>query len=104
MPKLSSIPPVWPEESSNIEYRRSQKTYSQGVPATSVMYLQMGGVKLSVVNEVGKEAVVAILGPGDFFGEACLARDQTMRPYFAESYESIPPTVQYCTALADGPT
>jgi CRP/FNR family cyclic AMP-dependent transcriptional regulator len=37
------------------------------------MYLQQGGVQLSVVNESGKEAVVAILGPGDFFGEGCLA-------------------------------
>jgi CRP/FNR family transcriptional regulator, cyclic AMP receptor protein len=55
------------------EYRRSQKIYAQGDPATSVMYIQTGGVKLSVVNEVGKEAVVGILGPGDFFGEGCLA-------------------------------
>ena len=51
------------------EYRRSQKIYSQGDPATSVMYVQKGGVKLSVLNEVGKEAVLTILGPGDFFGE-----------------------------------
>jgi len=56
-----------------VEYRRSEKIYSQGDPATSVLYIQDGGVKLSVVNEVGKEAVVAILGPGDFFGEGCLA-------------------------------
>jgi CRP-like cAMP-binding protein len=56
-----------------VEYRRPQKIYSQGDPATSVMYLQKGGVKLSVVSETGKEAVVAILGPGDFFGEGCLA-------------------------------
>ncbi|OLC95855.1 MAG: Crp/Fnr family transcriptional regulator [Acidobacteria bacterium 13_1_40CM_4_58_4] len=56
-----------------VEYRRSQKIYAQGEPATSVMYIQTGGVKLSVVNEVGKEAVVGILGPGDFFGEGCLA-------------------------------
>src|SRR6202158_1110130 len=56
-----------------VEYRRSQKIYSQGDPATSVMYVQEGGVKLSVVNEVGKEAVVAILGPGDFFGEGGMA-------------------------------
>ena len=56
-----------------VEYRRSQKVYSQGDRATSVMYIQKGGVKLSIVNEVGKEAVVAILGPGDFFGEGCLA-------------------------------
>jgi CRP/FNR family transcriptional regulator, cyclic AMP receptor protein len=58
---------------SVVEYRRSQKIYSQGDPATSVMYVQEGGVKLSVVNEVGKEAVVAILGPGDFFGEGGMA-------------------------------
>jgi len=56
-----------------VEYRRSQKIDSQGDPATSVMYIQKGGVKLSVVNESGREAVVAILGPGDFFGEGCLA-------------------------------
>src|SRR6202790_5564351 len=37
------------------------------------MYIQKGGVKLSVVNDVGKEAVVAVLGPGDFFGEGCLS-------------------------------
>jgi len=56
-----------------VEYRRSQRIYSQGDAAKSVMYLQKGGVKLSVVNETGKEAVVAILGPGDFLGEGCLA-------------------------------
>jgi CRP-like cAMP-binding protein len=56
-----------------VECRRSEKIYSQGDPATSVMYIQAGGVKLSVVNEVGKEAVVAILGPGDFFGEGGMA-------------------------------
>ncbi len=56
-----------------VQYRRSQKIFAQGDPAISVMYVQNGGVKLSVVNEVGKEAVVGILGPGDFFGEGCLA-------------------------------
>jgi CRP-like cAMP-binding protein len=56
-----------------MEHRSSQKIYSQGDPAKGVKYIQKGGVKLSVVNEVGKEAVVAILGPGDFFGEGCLA-------------------------------
>jgi CRP/FNR family transcriptional regulator, cyclic AMP receptor protein len=56
-----------------VEYRRSQKIYSQGDPATSVIYIQKGGVKLSVVNEVGKEAVLAILGPGNFFGEGGMA-------------------------------
>ena len=45
----------------------------QGDPAENVVYIQEGGMKLTVVNEIGKEAVVAILGPGDFFGEGCLA-------------------------------
>ena len=56
-----------------LQLRGAQQAYAQGDPATSVMYIQEGKVKLSVVNEAGKEAVVAILGPGDFFGEGCLA-------------------------------
>src|SRR5229473_8694266 len=56
-----------------VEYRRSEKIYSQGDPATNVMYVQRGGAKLSVVNEVGKEAVLAIMGPNDFFGEGSMA-------------------------------
>jgi CRP-like cAMP-binding protein len=55
------------------EFRRRETIFAQGDSAENVMYIQHGGVKLSVVNESGKEAVVAILGPGDFFGEACLA-------------------------------
>jgi CRP/FNR family cyclic AMP-dependent transcriptional regulator len=55
------------------EFKSPEAIYAQGDAAESVMYLQSGGVKLTVVNEVGKEAVVAILGPGDFFGEGCLA-------------------------------
>jgi CRP-like cAMP-binding protein len=55
------------------DFKRAEVVYAQGDAAESVMYLQSGGVKLTVVNEVGKEAVVAILGPGDFFGEGCLA-------------------------------
>jgi CRP/FNR family transcriptional regulator, cyclic AMP receptor protein len=56
-----------------IEFKKADVVYSQGDAAKSIMYLQAGGIKLSVVNEVGKEAVVAILEPGDFFGEGCLA-------------------------------
>jgi len=56
-----------------VGFRKSQKIYAQGDRAMSVMYVQKGGVKLSVVNELGKEAVLGILGPGDFFGEGCLA-------------------------------
>jgi CRP/FNR family cyclic AMP-dependent transcriptional regulator len=56
-----------------VEYPRLQRIYSQGSSDNSIFYIQHGGIKLSVVNEVGKEAVVAILAPGDFFGEGCLA-------------------------------
>jgi CRP/FNR family cyclic AMP-dependent transcriptional regulator len=55
------------------EFKKKDVVYSQGDAAKSVMYLQEGGVKLSVLSEAGKEAVVAILGPGDFFGEGCMA-------------------------------
>jgi CRP/FNR family cyclic AMP-dependent transcriptional regulator len=56
-----------------VEFRKSQKIYSQGESAESVFYIQKGGIQLSVINEAGREAVVAILAPGDFFGEGCLA-------------------------------
>ena len=55
------------------EVKKEEVIYSQGDAARNVIYLQEGSVKLSVVNAVGKEAVVGILGPGDFFGEGCLA-------------------------------
>src|SRR5689334_3034946 len=55
------------------EYRRGESIYSQGDAAETVMYVQQGGVKLSVVNGSGKEAVVAMFGPTDFFGEGCMA-------------------------------
>jgi CRP-like cAMP-binding protein len=54
-------------------FRGKQTIFTQGDPAKKVMYIQEGSVKLTVVNEAGKEAVVAILGPGDFVGEGCLA-------------------------------
>jgi CRP-like cAMP-binding protein len=55
-------------------YDKSQVVFAQGDPANAIFYLQKGRVKLTVVSHHGKEAVVAILGPGDFFGEGCLAR------------------------------
>jgi len=54
-------------------FASKETIFAQGDPATSVMFIQEGGVKLSLVNESGKEAVLAILGPADFFGEWCLA-------------------------------
>jgi CRP/FNR family cyclic AMP-dependent transcriptional regulator len=55
------------------EFRRSESIFTQGDAADSVMYIQKGGVKFSVVNGSGKEAVVAMFGPSDFFGEGCMA-------------------------------
>ena len=56
-----------------ITLARDGRIFAQGSPATSVFYVRSGGVKLSVLSTAGKEAVVAMLGPGDFFGEGCLA-------------------------------
>jgi len=56
-----------------VNYRKAERIYSQGDPAMGVKYIQKGAVKLSVTNEDGRDAVVAVLGPGDFFGEGCLA-------------------------------
>jgi CRP/FNR family cyclic AMP-dependent transcriptional regulator len=58
--------------------RKNQTIYSQGDPADSVFYIQAGKVKKTVLSEQGKEAVVAILETGDFFGEGCLT-GQTLR-------------------------
>jgi CRP/FNR family transcriptional regulator, cyclic AMP receptor protein len=54
-------------------YRKDQIVYTQGAPADSVFYIQSGQVKKTVISEQGKEAVVAVLGTGDFFGEGCLS-------------------------------
>ena len=54
------------------KYRKDQIVFSQGEVADAVFYIQQGKVKLTVVSEQGKEAVIAILGPGQFFGEGCL--------------------------------
>src|ERR1700680_5087935 len=56
-----------------IEYRRGETIYSQGDAADTVMYIQNGGGKFSVVNGAGREAVVGMFGPCDFFGEGCMA-------------------------------
>jgi CRP/FNR family transcriptional regulator, cyclic AMP receptor protein len=53
-------------------YKKNQKIFSQGEPADAVFYIQEGKVKVRVISEMGKEAVVALHGNGDFFGEGCL--------------------------------
>jgi len=56
-----------------VKFRSKETVFSQGDPAKNVIYIQEGGVKLTVVTEVGSKAVMAILGAGDFFREGCVA-------------------------------
>ncbi len=60
------------------KYRKKQKIFSQGEAADSVFYVQKGKIKVTIVSEHGKEAVIAILGKDEFCGEGCLA-GQTLR-------------------------
>jgi len=72
------------------QFKRADIIFSQGTPANSVMYVQKGAVKLTAVSEGGKEAIITILGPGDFFGEGCLA-GQPLR--MGNATATIPSTV-----------
>jgi CRP/FNR family transcriptional regulator, cyclic AMP receptor protein len=56
-----------------VKYRRGEIVFSQGDPGNDVRYIQKGAIRLSVLSRIGKEAVVAMLAPGDFFGEGALA-------------------------------
>jgi CRP/FNR family transcriptional regulator, cyclic AMP receptor protein len=56
-----------------VAYRKAETIYSQGDVSKTVMYLQKGEVKLTVLSNMGREAIVAVLGPGHFFGEGALA-------------------------------
>jgi CRP-like cAMP-binding protein len=67
---------------------RNHMIFSQGDPANAIFYIQKGKVKLTVVSKRGKEAVIGILGPGDFLGEACLAGHLTRMSTAAAMSES----------------
>jgi len=56
-----------------IQFHRDETVFTQGDVCDHVWYIRSGGIKLSVLSKTGKEAIVAMLGPGDFFGEGCLA-------------------------------
>ena len=58
---------------THTDLEKNQKVFSQGEAADAIFYIQKGKVKLTVVSKQGKEAVIAVLGVGDFFGEGCLA-------------------------------
>jgi len=60
---------IWP-------YQEGIVVFSQGDAATSLFYIQKGKIKITVLSKSGKEAVIAVLGSGDFFGEGCLAGQQ----------------------------
>ena len=60
-------------KAERLEYESGSTVFSQGDAAATILYIERGGVRLSVLSYTGKEAVVAILGSGDFFGESCLA-------------------------------
>jgi CRP/FNR family cyclic AMP-dependent transcriptional regulator len=72
-----------------IKYGRNERIFRQGDACDDVMYIRTGGVKLSVLSKIGREAVVAMLGPGDFFGEGCLAG----QPFRIGSATAITPSV-----------
>ena len=72
------------EGRSNARYRKEEIVFSQGDVADAVFFIQKGKVKVGVVSEQGKEAVIALLAKGDFFGEGCLA-GQTRRMATAQA-------------------
>lgn len=72
-----------------VEFSRGETIFTQGDVCRHVMYIQSGGVKLSVLSKTGREAVVAMLGPSDFFGEGCLAG----QPLRMGNATAITPTV-----------
>ncbi|MBZ5521250.1 MAG: Crp/Fnr family transcriptional regulator [Acidobacteriia bacterium] len=62
-----------------VDLQKKQIVFAQGDPAEAVFYIQRGKVRLSVISPSGREATIAILGPGDFLGEDCIANSHTQR-------------------------
>jgi CRP/FNR family transcriptional regulator, cyclic AMP receptor protein len=89
-----------------VEYHSLAVIFAQGDPCDSVLYIQKGAVRLSVLSDAGKEAIVAMLGPGDFVGEGALA-GQTIRMGTATAVSAttalIVPTKQMSQLLHDEP-
>jgi CRP/FNR family transcriptional regulator, cyclic AMP receptor protein len=71
------------------KYRKHQLVFSQGAPADAVFFIQKGKVKATVVSERGKEAVLSFLAPGDFFGEGCIAGQETRTTTVAAIAETL---------------
>ena len=79
-----------------VKYGRNETIFRQGDACEDIMYIRTGGVKLSVLSTIGREAVVAMLGPGDFFGEGCLAG----QPFRIGSATAITPSTILLVAKA----
>src|SRR5436190_24139666 len=71
------------------KYRKDQIVFSQGDPSDAVFYIQRGKAKVTVISEQGKEAVVAVLGADEFFGEGCLAGQPQRIANVAAMTESV---------------
>ena len=69
------------------KFIKSQKIFSQGDPADKVFLIQSGNVKITIINKQGKEAVIALLGVGDFVGEGCLSNGSPVRMSTASAME-----------------
>jgi CRP-like cAMP-binding protein len=66
-----------PHRGTVIKYGKACNIFRQGQPADSLFYLRRGAVKLTAISKHGKEAIVSVLGAGEFFGEGCLAGQQS---------------------------
>jgi CRP-like cAMP-binding protein len=82
--KRDSLPRINPFDwtkvrSEEVTYESGATIFTQGDPATTIIYIDKGSVRLSVVSHAGKEAVIALLDSGDFFGEGCLAGQSIRR-------------------------
>ena len=89
-----------------VKYRRGEVVFSQGDRGDDIRYIQKGAIKLSVLSRIGKEAVVAMLGAGDFFGEGALAgqllRIGTATAFPSACSRSMPFLTDPITKLAPG--
>jgi len=71
------------DEQKGVFFRKNQMIFSQGDRSDSIFYIQKGSVKLTLISRQGKEAVIAILGAGSFFGDSAFASDRPPRPHHA---------------------
>ena len=76
-----------------VEFLKGRKIFTQGDPSNTVLYVQEGTVKLTVVNEKGKEAVIALLGAGDFLGEGCISNGSPVRMATATAMAPTAPAI-----------